>query len=212
MSDIVIASGWRSRLEELVGSKRQTALLAAALLSSAVIGIVVAGGRAPAQVAPPATSSAPAPAPSPASPTVAPPLFVHVSGAVVAPGLYELAQGMRVADAIESAGGAVRRADLDALNLAELLVDGAKVHVPLSGEIVAAGVDSVQASPSPAPIDVNTADALALEAIPGIGPTRAAAIIAYRDEVGGFRSVDQLLEVQGIGPATLEAMREHVIV
>ncbi|MQB01843.1 MAG: transposase, partial [Actinobacteria bacterium] len=81
------------------------------------------------------------------------------------------------------------------------------------GEQATTPVPTGSLSPTAAPIiDVNVADAAMLETLPGIGPTRAAAIIAYRDEVGGFRSVDQLLEVQGIGPATLESLRDLVTV
>jgi competence protein ComEA len=214
MSDIVISSGWRSRLEELVGTKRQTALLVAALGAAAVVGLIAAGGRTAAQVAPPARSNATALGPTPAAqPTMAPTLFVHVSGAVRAPGLFELVAGSRVADAVELAGGATERAQVDSLNLAELLADGMKVHVPEEGEMVSGAPMTGGVSPSPAPvIDINLADVAMLETIPGIGPTRAAAIVSYREQAGGFDSVDQLLEVQGIGPATLEALREYVTV
>lgn len=210
MSDIIVSSGWRTRLDELVGSKRQTLYLVAGLVAATIVGVAIVGRSAAPQIAPPARSGVPAPAPAP---TTSPALFVHVSGAVRAPGLYELVAGARVADAIDIAGGATRDALLDSLNLAESLVDGAKVHVPVEGEIAAAPVAGGTPAPTAAPvIDINVADAVMLETIPGIGPTRAAAIIAYRDEVGGFRSVDQLLEVQGIGPATLETLRDHVTV
>jgi competence protein ComEA len=211
MSDIIVSSGWRTRLEELVGSKRQTLFLVAGLVAAALVGLTVVGGNAP-QVAPPAVSNVPAPAPA-STPTTASTLFVHVSGAVRSPGLYELVQGSRVADAIDAARGASRGGQLDSLNLAELLADGMKVHVPVKGESATTPVPTGTLSPTATPIiDVNVADATMLETLPGIGPTRAAAIIAYRDEVGGFRSVDQLLEVQGIGPATLESMRDLVTV
>ncbi|HYY45180.1 MAG TPA: helix-hairpin-helix domain-containing protein, partial [Actinomycetota bacterium] len=126
--------------------------------------------------------------------------------------------GARVANAIRRAGGPTRRADLDALNLAETLADGAKVLVPPKGaQPVAApspGMPGFSAAPSPggvgAQIDLNTADQAALEAIPGIGPVKAQAILAYREEIGTFTSVEQLLEVDGIGPATLESVRSYV--
>jgi competence protein ComEA len=210
MSDIIVSSGWRTRLDELVGSKRHTLFLGASLLAAAVVGLIVVGGSPPPQVAPPARSSVPAPAPTP---TMASTLFVHVSGAVRSPGLYEMVAGSRVADAIEGAGGATNGAQLDSLNLAELLADGTKVHVPAKGEVATTPTATGTASPTAPPIiDINVADIAMLETIPGIGPTRAAAIIAYRDEVGGFQSVDQLLEVSGIGPATLESLRDHVTV
>jgi competence protein ComEA len=129
---------------------------------------------------------------------------------VRAPGLYELPEGARVADAIEAAGGPRRGADLDLLNLAEALVDGIKVEVVRTGETpVPAAAGSAEASPL---VNVNTADAVMLETIPGIGPVTAAAIIAHREASGSFESVEELLEVQGIGPATLESLRAYVTV
>jgi competence protein ComEA len=98
------------------------------------------------------------------------------------------------------------RADLDALNLAALLVDGGKVDVPLQGEAVAA-------PPPPGGggvVSLNAADAIALETIPGIGPVTAQAIIATRESLGGFDSLDQLLDVDGIGPATFESIRPYI--
>jgi competence protein ComEA len=143
-------------------------------------------------------------------------LFVHVAGAVRRPGLYELGPGERVADAVQAAGGARPRADLDALNLAEPLADGSQVYVARRGEsTVPPGTSTPATSTSQgeiasAPVNVNTTDALGLEGIPGIGPVKAAAIVEYREANGPFSSIDELLEVSGIGPATLETMRPHV--
>ena len=149
-------------------------------------------------------------------------VVVHVSGAVKQAGVYRLAPDSRVADAIEQAGGASENADLDALNLAEPLQDGQKIHVPRKGEASAPTTASVspprtprrapQAAAVQFPINLNTATAEQLEAIPGIGPVLAQRIIEYRQTHGKFQSVDELLEVRGIGPKRLESMRPYVTV
>lgn len=171
------------------------------------------GGRSPqARVAPPAEPGGPS---LDASPSASPGsvVLVHVAGAVREPGLYEFPAGARVADAVESAGGPTRRAELDALNLAEVLVDGTKVEVLRVGETpqMAAQVSaSGAAAPATALIPLNTADQIALETIPGIGPVTATAILSYRQEVGRFDSIEQLLDVDGIGPATFESIRGYL--
>ena len=149
-------------------------------------------------------------------------VVVHVSGAVKQAGVYRLAPDSRVADAIEQAGGTTENADLDALNLAEPLQDGQKIHVPRKGEASAPTTASVspprtprrapQAAAVQFPINLNTATAEQLEAIPGIGPVLAQRIIEYRQTHGRFQSVDELLEVRGIGPKRLESMRPYVTV
>ena len=136
-------------------------------------------------------------------------LFVHVAGHVRSPGLYGLAVGARVADAIEAAGGARANADLDAVNLAQIVTDGLKIDVPRRGSA------PVPAAASTSPggggvVGINSADQAGLEAIPGIGPVKAAAIMQYRTDNGAFSSLDQLLAVSGIGPATLESIRPYV--
>ncbi|MDQ4024065.1 MAG: helix-hairpin-helix domain-containing protein, partial [Actinomycetota bacterium] len=108
---------------------------------------------------------------------------------------------------IDAAGGATRRADLGLLNLAEPLVDGVKVEVLERGAPATAPPASAA---TPSAVSLNSADQAALETIPGVGPVTAAAIVAYRDETGPFTSVEQLLEVSGIGPATLESVRPYV--
>jgi competence protein ComEA len=169
--------------------------------------LLLLGRRAPPRIAPPATASGVTvsdPTPSVEG------LLVHIAGAVKAPGLYRFPPGARVADAIQTAGGALRAADLSALNLAEELVDGSKIEVPRRGD----EQQPMAAAPSTAPtsivIDLNTADQIALETIPGVGPVTALAILQHRDEIGGFESIDQLLDVDGIGPATLESIRPYV--
>ena len=220
MSEIIVPGGWRERFENLAGRRRDHVIVATAV-AVVVLGAIAWRSRATAPVvAPPArlpASIAPAGASPVASPAPAAVVLVHVAGAVRRPGLYELPAGARVADAIESARGPRATADLSAVNLAEPLVDGQKLDVPRRGEAPVGTPSSVPPSttaPSPgaALVDVNVADQATLETIPGIGPVTATAIIGYREEVGGFESVEQLLEVSGIGPATLESIRPYVTV
>lgn len=187
---------------ELTNRKPSAALVAALAVAAAVVAsvwAVIQARQAPAAIAPPATS---------ATTTSSPGLYVHVAGAVREPGLYEVPAGSRVADAIELAGGALRRADLDALNLAQAVTDGMRIFVPGRGATPGSG--STASPGAPSLISVNTADAAALETVPGLGPVKAAAIVAFRDEIGGFESLEQLLEVSGIGPATFEMIAPHL--
>jgi len=144
------------------------------------------------------------------STTTGPLLAVHVAGAVARPGLYHLPAGSRVADALSLAGGRLPAADVDRLNLAARLMDGQKILVTRRGEPAplepfGAGSLSVGAAgegtpPSPTePVDLNTADLAALDALPGIGPATARAILEERVRRGGFRSTRDLLRVPGIG-------------
>jgi competence protein ComEA len=143
-------------------------------------------------------------------------VVVHVAGAVVSPGLHELPTGSRVADAIAAAGGLTPAADQARINLAAPVTDGERVYVLAVGEqepAVAVGGGAGPATGAPSgPVDLNTADAEALDALPGVGPATAAAIIEHRGKVGAFTSVDQLLDVPGIGEAKLEALRDLVTV
>jgi competence protein ComEA len=139
-------------------------------------------------------------------------LVVHVAGAVVEPGVYQLMGGARVRDAIVAAGGPTASADWNVLNLAASVADGVKVYVPEVGEELS--LSSLTASPAPAagslpigPVDVNIAAADELESLPGVGPATAAAIVTERERNGPFLDVDDLDRVPGIGPAKLEALR-----
>ena len=217
MADIVVESGFRDRIEDLVGRRREVRVVAALVAIVAVVALVLWMRGAPASIAPPATSNGVA-APVTPGPSTATVVVVHVSGAVRKPGIYELQPGARVADAIDLAG--LRpAANLNALNLAEPLVDGSKIDVPHRGEapVPAPGLAS-PASPSTGapgagtPVNINTADQTVLETLPEVGPVTAQAIIEYRTQIGSFTSIEQLLEVSGIGPATFEAMRSLVTV
>ena len=143
-------------------------------------------------------------------------LLVHV--AVGAPGVVSLPEGARVVDAIEAAGGAREDADTDQLNLARPVVDGEQVRVPVVGEVLEAASPGPQASSTASggsgagPINVNTATASELEALPGIGPALAERIVSHREANGPFKSLDDLTDVPGIGKAKLEALRTEATV
>ena len=141
------------------------------------------------------------------------PLIVDVAGWVHRPGVYEFDPGARVIDAVEQAGGAREGADLALLNLAAPLTDGQQILVPKEGQAPAAAPGgAVPGGSTGTLVNVNTADATALETLNGVGEVLAAAIITYRDERGPFTSVEQLEEVPGIGPSTLEEIRDQVTI
>jgi competence protein ComEA len=149
-------------------------------------------------------------------------LVVHAAGAVVAPGVHRVAAGSRVADLLAAAGGPAADADLDRVNLAAPLADGQRVWFPRVGEAAppsvsepgGGGVGSAGGGPAATsgPIDLNDATAEELEALPGVGPSIAAAIVEYRERNGPYGSVDDLLDVPGIGPARLDQLRPLVTV
>ncbi|MBQ3287682.1 MAG: ComEA family DNA-binding protein [Firmicutes bacterium] len=130
-------------------------------------------------------------------------IAVHVKGAVAEPGLYWLAPDSRVDDAVQAAGGALAEADLDNVNLAAFVSDGSQLYVPFAGE----SEDAVSG-----PLNINTATEAQLEALDGIGETKARAIVEYRESRGDFASVEQLTRVDGIGDATLDKIREQICV
>ena len=147
------------------------------------------------------------------SPTSSPAmLIVDVAGAVRTPGVYEFAEGERVVDAIERAGGPRPKADLSLLNLAAPLVDGTQILVPKIGPAVTGVPGETAPGSATGLININTASATELETLSGIGEVLAATIVEYRTQNGPFASVDDLLDVSGIGPATLEEIRDQVTV
>lgn len=207
MDEIVVGGGWRDRIEELVGRRNDVRVLAGIIVALVLFALVLWSRGSEARIAPPARAPAADATATDSTGTPAGGILVHIAGAVRAPGLYEFPEGARVADAIESAGGPRERADLGALNLAQVLTDGLKVDVPRKGEASAAPGDTATEE---AVVSVNAADQAALETIPGIGPVKAAAIVAHRTDHGPFGSIEELIEVTGIGPATLETMRPYV--
>jgi competence protein ComEA len=204
-----------SRLRSLVDPAR------AAVAVGVVALVVVAGwwlvrpSPEPVETHLPAASTVPPAAP----PSLAPvEVVVQVAGAVAQPGVYRLADGARVVDLVEVAGGALADADLEALALAGRLTDGQRVQVPRQGEVLppsvlgaAPAADSPGAGSVPtAPVDLNVATMAELDTLPGIGPATAQAILTYRERNGPFRTIDDLGEVRGIGPARLDALRDLV--
>lgn len=139
-------------------------------------------------------------------------VVVHVTGQVVSSGVVELPVGSRVIDAVAAAGGATPSAALESLNLAALLDDGQQVHVPAFGESLPPNTAVEASGSADFPIDLNVADAEALDELPGVGPATAAAIVRWRDENGSFGTIDDLLDVPGLGPAKVEALRGLVVV
>lgn len=153
------------------------------------------------------------------------PVAVHVIGAVPRPGLYEFAQGARVQDAIDAAGGLLASANVDAVNLAALLTDGDQLVIPYKdGEapLESAAQPELPSSITPEGnptnsenqdlININTAALEELDSLPGIGPTIAQRIIDYRDENGPFTTIDEILNVPGIGPSTFDEIKDLITV
>jgi competence protein ComEA len=140
-------------------------------------------------------------------------IVVQAAGAVVRPGVYRLPPGSRVTDLVAAAGGVVPGVDESVLPLAAKIVDGQRVYVPRPGEPVpVAAVPGAAATAPAGPVNLNQATAEQLDALPGVGPSTAAAIIAYRDKHGPYRSVNGLLDVPGIGDGKLAALRDLVTV
>lgn len=159
-------------------------------------------------------------------------IYVHVSGAVVAPGVYEVKAGARKLDALKLAGGVQTNADLNRVNLAGFVEDGEQIYVPQKGEALPEvavkskkGKTSTTSKrkttpkpkikttpPPPGPWNLNTATLEQLDTVPGIGPALAAKIIQYRTEQGLFESYEDLQKVSGVGPAKLEKFRPYLYV
>ena len=199
------------------------------IILGALVIIAIAGGIFLALRQPPSAnievvSLTPTLAPAAAVPTPQPLVGVYISGAVVNPGVYIVNEGSRLADIILIAGGAAADADLTAVNLAAVLRDEQHWHIPkripdatpLAGGLASRGGEPAAAAGAPpnnspiGKVDLNTADVDMLKSLPGIGDTRARAIVSHRELNGAFPSVDALLDVNGIGIGTLEALRNLV--
>lgn len=195
-------------LHALTPAQRRTLAAAVAVVALLVVGVprVLHHGSAT-PVPPPLRGSS---APTHRAAGGGAPVVVDVAGAVRRPGLYRLARGTRIADAIALAGGVTRRADRNAVNLAAPVADGEQIVVPARG----AGTTGASsgAGPSPtAPLDLNTASLEQLDALPGIGPTTAQKILDYRQAHGPFHSVADLDAVPGIGRGRIEQLKGLVI-
>ena len=140
--------------------------------------------------------------------------LVHVAGAVRHPGVYRLGTGKRVEDAVARAGGATAKGDPNAINLAAKVADGQQVVVPrrgLAATSVASGGGAVVPGTAPAaPVSLNSATAEQLDTLDGVGPATATKILEWRRAHGGFRSVEDLAQVPGIGPKKLAALKPKV--
>jgi competence protein ComEA len=215
-------ASWRGRVPPVVASL-------GALLAVVVLGAVAwsayrggAGDGPPPEVSMPRAGLAGDPSAASSPPTAAAgpagagaEVVVHVAGAVVRSGVYNLPAAARVADALAAAGGPGPDADVDNVNLAAKVEDGDRVYVPHKGEAPSALLPPGRSPPGApgagaAVVDLNRATADDLDALPGVGPATAAAIVKYRTEHGRFRAVDQLLDVPGIGPSKLANLRPRL--
>lgn len=201
------------------GVSRGTATLSRASPSGSVTGRASAPGTRGAEAAPPGAAASPG--------TAVGVVVVHVVGQVATAGVYRLSVGARIADAVQAAGGATRAADLAAVNLARVVVDGEQIHVPRPGEVVAPPGGSA-GGPAPGAanggggagggagtgggglVALNSADLSALDTLPGVGPVLAQRILDWRTEHGRFTSVEELGEVSGIGDKLLSQITPRV--
>jgi competence protein ComEA len=234
LPDASQGAGWLARVRADPG---RTGAIAAAVVAVLAVLItlfsLVRDRPAPVMSAklPPVEKASTASPRSSASPTAGPdhPVVVSVVGLVHTPGLVTLAPGARIADALQAAGGAVAGADTIGLNMARPLGDGEQIVVglaPAAGQPTALGSSITSGSPSPSKastpvpgsgkpkasevVDLNSATVEQLDALPGVGPITATAIVAWRQAHGKFTSVDQLADVDGIGPARLDKLRALV--
>jgi competence protein ComEA len=213
-----IPPSWRDRLDLIAGgappAPSQLVLVAIAVVVAALAAWFLLRQPAgpPAEASMPRAGGAASVATTSTSEITA--VLAHAAGAVRNPGVYSLRPGARVQDLLQAAGGPVPGADLDRINLAAPVADGSQVYVPEEGEAVPSGSGggAAGASAPAGPLDLNTATIEQLDALPGVGPATAQAIVAEREKRGRFAAVDDLLDVRGIGPAKLEGMRDLVTV
>ena len=239
-ADLEDPESWRARVEHLRAAlpARWTPMfgLTALLVVGGVVVLVVGAWlalRSPAAPVPvelpragasgaPAAPGTAAGGPTGASGDISATVTVAAAGAVARPGIYVVPSKSRVADVVAAAGGTLPEADLDQVNLAAKVADADRVFVPRQGQPVpplvgggsggggATGGGSAPGGSKDNPLDLNTATAEQLDALPGVGPATAQAIVSYRSEHGRFKSVNELLDVRGIGPAKFDALRTLV--
>jgi competence protein ComEA len=198
-------------MAEFLHQRRRQLLLAAVVLA---LLLLAARYLLPAGTATPAAPLPPPPGPGTGAAGPSARVVVDVVGEVRRPGLYRLADGSRIADAVARAGGATHKAELAQVNLAAPLADGEQVVVPARG-LAAAAAPAPAGAPvavaPTAPIQLSTATLEQLDSLPGVGPATAQKILDYRTKHGAFRSVDELDAVPGIGPKRLEQLRDLVV-
>lgn len=187
-------------------------------MGAAVIVVIIAAavtvfiGSSRTSAAPAQHIAAPEASGRPQSGIQEPLLYVHVSGAVKAPGIYRLRQGARVVDAVASAGGLTKKADAAGVNLARVVSDGEQLVVPEKGAAAAHAGGGPSPPAGDGRVNLNTADSAALDTLPRVGPATAERIIQWRTENGRFTSVEDLLSIPGIGQKMLESLRDLVTV
>jgi competence protein ComEA len=213
-------------------SRRQ--IIAYAVLAAVVVAIGVrylvlpddsgSSGGTEIVLAPVASAPAAASPGAPASPaaSMAPDLIVYVCGAVHSPGVVRLPPGGRVGDAVALAGGAIGKAELSAVNLAALVTDGQQIMVPergaapvttsVGGDATAAAPGASGVAPSGGLININSASVTELDALDGVGPSTAQKIVDYRTSSGGFKTIEEMMNVPGIGEAKFAAMKDSITV
>ncbi len=171
----------------------------------AVYGLSRKPPGAPIEILPPPSTPTRGPTPTPV------PWFVYVTGAVERPGVVQVQPGARVQDAIRAAGGSAADADLYRVNLAAPLYDGQHLRVPVEGEELSPDTPPGGGT-IPRLININSATIEELTALPGVGEATATAIVAYRQQHGLFRRVEEIMNVPGIGPSKFEEFREMITV
>jgi competence protein ComEA len=202
---------WRDRVDVAVNLLRSasgpSAIAAVAVVVAGALGFLLLH-----RASPPPELRLPSAQEGPAATPTTGDVVVHVAGAVVRPGVTRLPGGGRVSDAVAAAGGPAKEADLDQVNLAARVSDGDRIYVPRHGEVLPPIPSSGGASTATkaGPIDLNNATVEQLDALPGVGPSTARAIVEYRSRKGRFRSPDDLLAVAGIGPAKLASLKPLV--
>ena len=143
-------------------------------------------------------------------------LYVDIGGEVMKPGVYEVSDGTRLFEVIDKAGGLTEDADIDGINRAETVQDGQKIMIGRHGENPDENRDSYSANNvtdgGEGKVNINTADAAALQTIPGIGPSKADRIIEYRESEGKFNEIDDIKNISGIGNKTFESIKEYITV
>jgi competence protein ComEA len=195
------------------------------ILYGVLIGLLSAGAilliSQPRQGKPIILSPAPSPTPtSPPGPTATPvSIQAQIGGEVNSPGVYTPAEGHRLNELIEMAGGLTDDADIERINLAMLVRDGDYFYIPAVDEDIPetannapGNLNTVQNPEYNYPLDLNEASQEALESIPGIGPAKAEDIIAYKAEIGRFTALEELLNVSGIGETTLESLKDYLYI
>jgi competence protein ComEA len=207
-------------------TRRQLYVYVAVALVVAAFGVrYVVAGHASAAPSGTLLSLAPSSSPQPEpSASVAATITVYVCGAVARPGVYDLALGSRVADLVKAAGGATAKAELSAVNLAAKLADGQQIVVPRKVASASAATGAIASAPTGAAapatgtaagapqalVNLNTATLEELDALPGVGPATAQKIIDYRTQSGGFKTIDDLKNVSGIGDVKFAALKDAV--